>query len=346
MASSKRTETLHIPEARFINPDGTTQLVQPVLEESGAYLRPGRAFYNASQHKNKLLCPYCDLRVDFNKGSGAIICGTQLGGTRAHFKKAPKQDHEPTCKLPKTAAPSDSEIDHNAPYRIHLNILMGGKADSEHPVYERAQGGKVIAHDPRLQPEEVIIPGNTPDQKKVIKRYKESVSVKSVQDLIDLMRRGEKARLMDSLVVHTTIVPWMDFAILDDKSRMRHLVNRLKNGASHPVLLHVGLYSAAEGKYAEGAKLFYERDEQGAHFITPRIYMDGLDTQGSFPTRGNYLVVGMARIKFNEKSRNHFLNISLKEPAQVEFCNLGDLRAEARVQAAKRQMAPTPISAP
>lgn len=339
MASSKRAETLHIPEARFVRPDGTTQLVQPVLEGSGAYLRPGRAFYDASQHKDKLQCPYCNLRVDFNKGSGAMICGTQLEGTRAHFKKAPRQNHEPTCKLPKTAGSSDSEIDLNAPYRIHLNMLLGGRTDPEHPVYERAQGGKVVARDPRLQPEEVVVPGDTTDEKKIVKKYKESVPVKSVHDLVDLMRRGDVARLKGALVVHNTVVPWTDFAILNER-RLKSLMDRLRNGASHPVLLHVGLYQAAEGRYAEGQKLFYERDEKGARFIIPRIYMDGPGTADSFPTRGNYLVVGMARMHFNERGGAYFLNISIKNPDQVTSYSPADLAAEARARAEKRQTAP------
>lgn len=341
MASSKRSETLHIPEARFVKPDGTTQLVQPVLEGSGAYLRPGRTFYDASQHKHKLLCPYCNLRVDFNKGSGAIICGTQLEGTRAHFKKAPWQEHEPTCKLPKTAGSSDSVIDPNAPYRIHLNMLLGGRADLEHPVYERAQGGKVIARDPRLKPEEVIVPGDSPGKSKTIKRYKESVPVKSVHDLIDLMRRGDFARLRGALVVHNTIVPWTDFAILNE-SRLKSLMDRLRNGASHPVLLHVGLSAPAKGLYAEGQKLFYERDQKGARFIIPRIYMDGPRTADSFPAQGHYLVVGMARARFNEKGGACFLNISIKSPDQVTSYSPGDLIAEARARAEKRQTAPVP----
>lgn len=336
-SSKKRAETLHIPEARFVQPDGSTQLVQPVLTGTEQRIRPGRVAYDPEKHHLKLLCPYCDVRVDFNKGSGAA-CGTQLDGQRPHLKTARGQEHAASCKLPTIAHNSDSQIDKDAPYRVHLNMLLGGRSDHLRPVYERARGGKVIANDERLRPQEIEIGDRT------VKVYKEAVSIKNVRDLYDLMRRGEGDRLRDSLVVHNTVLPWMDFAILNEK-RLRDLMDRLLKGASHPVMLRVGLDRSTR-LMAEGHKTFYKRGEQGAKFVIPHIYMDGPETHDSFKTAGDYLVVGMPRVHFNDKSGAYFLNISVKEPGQVMPFSPQELLVEARAKAAKRHMEPGAAPAP
>lgn len=330
-SSNKRPETLHIPEARFVQPDGTTQLVQPVLVGTADRIRPGRVAYDPEKHHMKLLCPYCDVRVDFNKGSGAA-CGTQLDGQRPHLKTARGQDHAASCKLPSIHHDSESLIDKRAPYRVHLNMLLGGRTDHLRPVYERAQGGKVVAHDERLRPQEIESGGHT------VKIYKEAVSIRHVRGLYDLMRRGEGERLRQSLVVHNTVTPWLDFAIMN-KERLERLMDRLLKGASHPVLLHVGLDRPAQGM-AEGRKAFYKRDSDGAKFIIPRIYMDGQGTAQAFPAAGNYLVVGLPRVHFNDCSGAYFLNISVKDPAQVMPFSPQDLLWEARTRAARRQSTP------
>lgn len=327
-SSKKRPETLHIPEARFVLPDGTTQLVQPVVAGMAQRIRPGRVPYDPEIHYKNLLCPYCDVRVDFNKGSGAA-CGTQFDGQRPHLKTARGQNHALHCKLPSIPHDSDSLVDKKAPFRVHLNMLLGGRIDHQRPVYERARGGKVIANDERLRPQEVEIDGRT------VKLYKEAVSIKHVRNLYDLMRRGESERLCNALVVHNAVVPWLDFAILNEK-RLRGLMDRLLKGASHPVMLCVGLDSPARIK-AEGRKVFYKRDGQGEQFIIPRLYMDGAETHDSCAAAGDYLVVGMPRVHFNEKSGAYFLNISIKEPGQVMKFLPQDLLQEARAKAAKRQ---------
>lgn len=329
-SSKKRAETLHIPEARFDESDGTTQLVQPVLPGTEQRMRPGRVAYDPEKHHMKLLCPYCDVRVDFNKGSGAA-CGTQLDGQRPHFKTARGQEHAADCKLPTIQHETDSQIDKNAPYRVHLNMLLGGRTDHLRPVYERIKGGKVVANDERLRPQEIEVDGHT------VKVYKEAVSIKHVRALYDLMRRGEGERLRHSLVVHNTVTPWTDFAILN-KKRLEGLMDRLLKGASHPVMLYIGLDRAAHRQMAEGRKAFYKRDTDGAKFIIPRLYMDGADTHDVFPAAGDYLVVGMPRVHFNEKSGAYMLNISVKNPAQVMAFSPQELLLEAQAKAAKRRM--------
>lgn len=327
-SSKKRAETLHIPEARFVQPDGTTQLVQPVLTGTAQPMRPGRVAYDPEKHHMKLMCPYCDVRVDFNKGSGAA-CGTQLDGQRPHLKTAPGQDHAKDCKLPSVQHESDSQIDKSAPYRVHLNMLLGGRTDHLRPIYERARGGKVVARDARLRPQEIEVDG------RMVKLYKEAVSIRDVRGLYDLMRRGEGERLLHALVVHNAVLPWTDFAILN-KKRLGGLMDRLLKGASHPVLLYVGVERPGS-HMVEGRKTFYKRDSHGANFIIPRLYMDGPGTPGAFPAAGDYLVVGMPRVHLNEKSGAYFLNISLRDPAQVMKFSPQELLREAQARAARRQ---------
>ncbi|QQG37023.1 MAG: hypothetical protein HYS17_04465 [Micavibrio aeruginosavorus] len=340
MSAYKRVETLHIPEARFVREDGSTQLVQPVLADE-QYLRPGRIPYDREQHHMKLLCPYCDVRVDFNRGSGAAICGTQITGTRAHFRKAPGQEHGVQCKLPATGDDeSNSEIDPRAPYRIHLNMLMGGAAGNQPPVYGRAKGGKVITFDERLQPQKAIVPVKD-GQGRIVKRYKKTVSVRDVQDIIGLMKKGEFDRLKNSLVIHNTVVQWTDFAILNAQ-RLRALVDRLLRGASHPIMLHFGLEKPVRGLYAEGNKILYKQEGENDWPIVPRIYMDGPDTKDVFNAKGAYLVMGMPRVHFNKRSGVYFLNISLKSSGQVAAYSPAALLAEARERAQMRQESKAP----
>lgn len=331
----KRSETLHIPEARFVAADGSVQLVQPATE--GARLRPGRVAYDPAQHRLKLMCPYCDVRVDFNKGSGAA-CGAQVEGARAHFKKARGQEHATHCNLPHVMGDSDSIIDKAAPYRVHLNMNLGGRYDPSRPVYQRMPNGKVVAHDPRLQPELRVV--NDHGVAREVKVYKEAQSIRTVKDLHDLMRRGEAERLRGALVVHNTVTPWTDFAIMNTP-RLQRLMDRLMNGASHPVLLHVSMANMPQN-HVEGAKVFYKRDQAGAHFIVPRVFLDGPQTKPAFSQPGDYLVVGVPRAHFNERSGTYFLNLSIKSPDQVMAFSPQDLVAEARARAAKRQGLPPP----
>lgn len=326
----KRSETLHIPEARYVTPEGAVQLVQPV--GAGVRLRPGRVAYDHAQHHLKLMCPYCDVRVDFNKGSGAA-CGAQVEGARAHFKKARGQEHAKDCNLPHVMGESDSIVDKTAPYRVHLNMNLGGRYDFVRPVYERMADGKVVAHDVRLQPalRSVQEAGET----RIVKVYKEAVSIRTVQDLHDLMRRGAGDRLRGALVVHNTVTPWTDFAVMN-KKRLQALMDRLLNGASHPVMLHLCMEQTPQ-HHVEGAKVFYKRDEQGAHFIVPRVFLDGPQTRAAFTVAGDYLVVGIPRVQFNARSGAYFLNLSVKSAEQVMAFSPQELLAEARARVAKRQ---------
>lgn len=337
--AKKRSETLHIPEARFIEGDGTVRLVQPV--SAGERVRPGRVAYDPEKHRMKLMCPYCDVRVDFNKGSGAA-CGAQVDGARAHFKKARGQEHAADCDLPHVLGDSDSIVDKHAPYRVHLNMNLGGRYNVMRPIYERMPNGKVVAHDGRLQPEMRLI--NDHGLPREVKVYKEAVSIREVKDLHDLMRRGEGERLRGSLVVHNAVTPWTDFAVLN-KKRLKALMDRLLNGASHPVMLHVCMEQKPQ-HHVEGAKVFYKRDERGAHFIVPRVFLDGPETRQAFDKPGNYLVVGIPRVQFNERSGAFFLNMSVKSPAQVMAFSPSELVEEARARAAKRQGQSTATTGP
>lgn len=326
-------DTLHISEARLIGEDGKVTFVQPALE--GEYLRPGRVAYDKDIHYKKLVCSHCNVRVDFNKGAGVNSGGANLRGSRPHFKKAPKQDHELSCDLPKLGPQhSDSEIDTSIGFRIHLNADFNAPLNHGKPVYERGQGGKVVANDDRLKPAEKTIDLGQ-GQTKTINVYRETLVVRNVNDIVNLMRRGELKRLKDSLVVNNVALPWNRFAILGE-NRLRNLVHRLRNGASHPVILKVGVYQPADGNYAESAKVFFERTEKGASFIIPRIYMDGADTVDAFPARGEYLVLGLPRLSFNKQSGAYFLNISLKDAACVAPYFEGEVLAEARMRDERR----------
>lgn len=324
----KPVDTLHIPEARFIE-NGRTVLVQPALE--GEPLRPGRVAYDENKHRMKLLCPHCDVRVDFNKGSGAGICGNNLAGARPHFKKAPKMAHGEDCILPLREAREGHHhsFDPDKGYRINLNVSGWPSLEFNERArpYERAQGGKIIINDERLMDRE---------------RFK----AQSVEDFLKFIRRGEFGRLRDSLVVHgSAVMPWENFMIRYDKKtgheRFRQLADRLLRGASHPVLMEVRFYNApASDKVAQSERIFYRRDDKDrAHFIVPRVYLDSNRVADSFPVRGSYLVMGVPRIKTIEEPGRviHFLNLSLKEPGHTAQFNIRDVLLEANANALKRR---------
>lgn len=327
-------DRLHVTEACVIDEGGSKEFVQPALPKEA--IRPGRVRYDASKHYGRLQCldKNCSAKLIFNKGSG-VVCGGPGLSRRPHFKLAPDEKHSPDCEMPRSHhKKSDSRIDKNKPRRIHVNAELGGKPDAEHSVYQYGGDGTIVANDARLAPEltEIFKEG----EKKIIKVYKEATPVRNVNDIINLIRLGEIERLKNSLVIYNTVIPWEKFAVVN-ATRMKDLVNRFHNGASHPVLLRVGLGEPVSGDCAVGLSIFFKRDDKGAHFITPRIFMDGPGTKGSFSEAGNYLVLGYPKLKYDQKLRMHFLDISLKDPSYVQAYSPETLNAEVYANAAKRQ---------
>ncbi|WP_435641245.1 hypothetical protein [Micavibrio aeruginosavorus] len=324
---------LKIPKARAVLDDGTVEDV--VLPTSLA--RAEAVAYDPDRHKGKLHCPSCDVKLHFNRGS-AVMCGGTMQGQRPHFKTNPGHAHDPACVyIVEPHDDHDSDVDRTRGFRIHLNLSALSNLFNERAHhYQRAEGRKLVTHDPRLA-------------------GRESLAVQTASDLVTrLLKNGDPARIRDSVVVQGKyVLPWHQFFIRhapDGKPHVRYhgLVERLQRmnkGARLPVLMEIiadqgaQWHQRGDSGVIDSRKFFWRRSEAGAEFIAPRLYLDppahgklAVETaralQDMTKEQGVYLVLGFARLH-TYQTRNgllHALNISVADESQVARVNIRDIR--------------------
>jgi len=339
----REQDRLLIPEARLVDEnEQTIALVQPVTDPS-VILRPGRIAYNREAHYGRLRCPYCSLKVLFNKGAETTGAGN-LHGPSSHFQKEAGSNHEDHCLIPlRDQTNSEDKIDYTKGYRLRLNVpslqSMFRRA-SYHlnqssylpPVYERGADRKLHIVHPELV-------------------GREGFTIKNADDLLRFMRRGDFDRIRDARfnILHS-VYPWEKMAILpatkqDPAARYRTLVNRLLDRIIQPCAIYVGLPRGACGTSIKAKKLFLARDDQNrAHFLSTHLYIDDESARDIFPIGGGYLVLAMPRLntETHGKTVNHMLNLSIRSPEQVTACDLPALVDAARKNQLRRLAAKAP----
>ncbi len=336
---------LKIPKARAVLDDGTVEdVVLPT-----ALARVDAVAYDPDRHKGKLHCPSCDVKVHFNRGS-AVMCGGTMQGQRPHFKTNPGNPHDPSCAYIVTYDDVEhEEVDRTRGYRIHLNLAALSTLFNERARhYQRADGRRIVTDDPRLV-------------------GRESLAVQSASDLITrLLKNGDPARIRDSVVVQGKhILPWNQFFIRHssdgkDNTRFHALTERLlgmNKGARVPVLMEIRADQPAQWNQRGDAgvmdsqKFFWRRNDGGAEFIAPRLYLDppahgkmAAETahllQAITSEAGAYLVMGFARLHTYQTRTGllHALNISVSDESQIARVELRNLRKKVAAPA----LAPKP----
>ena len=316
------SEQLLMPEARVPGQDGSadTAVMLP-----GARLRPDAVHYDEGQHKGKLVCAHCSAKVHFNAGA-QTVCGDNLRGPQAHFKRNPGQKHKQDCLIPMRLdeGRDPKEYDLTRGYRIHLNLgLIANEFNAKSRLFHRDGDGRIIFSDPDLA-------------------AREPYTAKTAGDLVKLMEHGHYRRLRDSVVVHRdTVTPWSEFFIRYNRRgngrvgypnpRFVGLVEKLSGEgarAALPVLLEFKLQKPVEPK--EGATsahglsraITWKQEGNKTHIIQPRVFIDNLRDEGvagSMKEPGIYLLLGMARQGiYSEWDRvKHFLNISVTRADQI-----------------------------
>lgn len=317
--------SLKIPEAEAILPDGTVELVQPPRTN----LRPGRVFYEAARHKGHLQCPDCAVKLHYNPGS-PTIGGNNLNGQRPHFRRAGGALHELFCALAKEDGAGEASVyDKDQGFKIHLNFPRFSTLYRGHSaVYRRAENNKLMMH-----------PSLADMQPK---------SVRSVEDIVRLIRNADPKRLARSKVVYQDhILSWSKFFIRharnQNEARFENLFEDLRAGYSYPVLMECKIGEQEFGDragpvvFAAPASLGEDRYLKRLNFAVPRIHLDNAHDEkvrGAIEKPGSYLVFGFPRLSTEQYGwvRHQILDMKVRDASQIAPVDLDQLWQRHKVR--------------
>lgn len=321
------------PEARFLKPDGTEQVVQ-----GWGPLREGNVRYDKYVHKDHIKCLCCNAAMRLQEGSAAAG-GSSGTGRTSYF--TPVKKHEEDCiRALHRPAPVEQKIDRTKGYRIHINTRQfSSEFNKRSGVYEVSAEGHVIAiNDPDLKDREVYV-------------------VKDIQDMIALMKKADGKRLSDSKVIFgNESIDWKDFCIpFDMPARYRKLTARAITAKGEDELpfalmeIHTTKgrvfrgFSPQAGSNIPASRIDFGRDKRGIiREIEPSADIknrDNTHVMWGFQDAGTYLVMGVVRHHTFEGDRRtiEYLNVSVDHPGQFQKASMENIRREAR---AYRGMAP------
>lgn len=331
-------------EARFVDPKtGAETIVQPV----GTKLKPGNKYFNAADHDDHIFCVDCTAPLRF--ADAMTSSGGSSGvGSVSHF--VAKRPHDPECLVPKRTVTGDApkQIDRSKGYILLIETAEFSYTFNQRSgFYHVSEFGRRVRADDSLKDREVL-------------------TVRSVKDIVDFIKRGERDRVFDSIVVfQNNPIPWRQFCILNDKpERIAGLVERAKarKGMEEPPFALVEIkttkpqYHDKKRRASDGTWGFPRapvdpvvigRDRAGKP-VTARfdVYRHGENTnvQHAFYAAGTFFVLGEVR---HQQYRNeHYLSIRIDDPRQIEPVNIANLSAEAKAAREKRGAKPPPPAGP
>jgi hypothetical protein len=319
------TKNIWMDEARAMI-HGQEQLVQlpktPLKSELHEH-------YNAIAHKGALKCRHCDAKVHFNKGAQSV-CGSNLKGASAHFHTNPGNTHADDCLWPlrmeEDHEGTPTTYDKDKGYRIHLNTGPSHPALTS-SLYERDEERKLIVKDDDL-------------------RDREPFSIKGMDDLLTLVRKGEFHRLLDSRVIFRQFdIGWRDFFIRRDKTigdrRYYKLLECLQDKGEQPVLFEFNLKARAQTDMfrrenkINGQPIFIKQDQYNRkHWIIPRARLQSEDANSSFffETTGTYMLFAQACLNTSntQNSVKHYIDMRIHSHKQIAKLSAGELAMQAK----------------
>ncbi len=299
-------------------------------------LEAGDTYYDESKHKGHLVCADCDARVHAVKDAG-IIAGSNMIGNAAHFQTNENSGHADDCDIGRRQRkyrPSPKP-DPTLGLVINMNVLDRNLDEDSYDL-KRSFNHEAAA------------------------KYKgmERVSIRSSQQLVELMKSTSQERLDKSFVMFgDQEIPWTRFMIsYDDKAEsFRRLVrNMLANGEPlQSVFIDFngekeprGSREQDTGRMIKMKATHLKDDENGfKHFIVPRIFIPhDQDNRVRVPFMGgsaDVMVMGGARLTMEtskELSRVfYYLTFNLHDPRQIVETSLqeiGEARRNRGVKAA------------
>lgn len=332
-------------EARYVDPKtGAAEIVQL----QGTKLKPGNKYFNPHDHGAHIFCVDCTAPLRFadeQKSSG----GSSGVGSTSHF--VAKGPHDPDCLVPKrarTPGPPTS-IDRSKGYILLLETAeFSYSFNKRSGFYEVSEFGRRVRADDSLKDREVL-------------------TVRGVKDLMNFIRRGEKDRVFDSIVVfQNNAIPWRQFCILHDKpERIADLVRRAsaRKGMEEPPFALVEIKTTKP--------LYHGKRMIGGQWKVPRapvspveighkrsgvpifaqfdVFLDNQDNTNvshALYQPGTYFVLGEVRHTQAKTYDKHYLRISVTHPDQIEPVNIANLASEAKQAAQKRMPKPPAPSSP
>lgn len=331
-------------EARYVDPKtGAVEIVQI----QGTKLKPGNTYFAPHIHGEHVFCVDCTAPLRF-AGAQTSSGGSSGVGSTAHF--IAKRPHDPDCLVPKRAATRDAPtpIDRSKGYILLIETAeFSYSFNKRSGFYEVSEYGRRVRADDSLKDREVI-------------------TVRGVKDIMNFIRRGERNRIFDTIVVfQNNAIPWRQFCILKDKpERIANLVERAKarSGMQEPPFALVEIettgpqYHFKKRRASDGKRTFPRapvdpiKIGEDAHGkpVTVRfdIYRDSENTlvQHAFYVPGTFFVLGEVR---HQQYRNeHYLSMTIPHPDQIEPMNIANLAAEAKAAAKKKASKPPSPAGP
>lgn len=315
-----------IPEARFIRPNGTEIFVVPTGALIDAKEINTTTHYYEPEHKGHLKCPHCDADVRFRNGSTSVR-GSSEKGRRDHFALFPGGFHDKGCDLENNPAYRRPLIvDRTKGFRIHINT--SGYSD----VFNEKSG--------------VYDGGPLTDEL----RLREPVSIKSANDLVKLLERGEFERIQDSIVIfRNKQLSWNDFFIRTEEGnpRVAKLVDRLEAGEGETFCAIV--VSAEKGRFfsfrqreLEFDRLPILRQDDMYETVIPQVRVRNDHNtllNAAFSMAGSYLVLAVPTSKpYDAKDeRRHYLTLRLDNRDMATLFDPHKTRDIGLERRAKRQ---------
>lgn len=315
--------------ARDIGDDNAVELVQL----PGTPHRPGHLSFDPRYHRN-LHCPHCSAKVHFRAASKRRA--GSFKGPSAHFHTNPGQKHE-DCPLPeRDHGNGKTKVDKSKGYRIHINTLSHSVTFNRYSgVYRLGGHGELEIDDPDF-------------------KDMETVSIKSAEDLVDLMSKGEFKRVNDSIVIFdNSAIAWKEFmAFLQKPERyaaiLRHLQFGQRATLGRPVLIEMETAKVISGDLfskstlVNGKSVLISKSASGfREYVVPGIKLvhNNNTIMGDlFNRAGKYLILGIPQLNTKDGAghRTHFFNITVNDAQQVHFGGMDDVIKLAKTKAGNR----------
>lgn len=324
-----------VPEARSRDQlSGHEIIVQP----RGTRLRPGNFYYSEHEHKGYLKCLHCEAGMQFRSGL-ISTAGSSAAGQGATF--TPTGGHEENCLRPLyRSSPGYQKVDRAKGYRIHLNVMSFSELFNDPAgVYEISEGGRL-----RIRDEDI--------------RDRERFAVSNITDIIRLMKKGDRERLMKSVVIFgNRSVDWIDFCIIQGSTSQRFIdlsKRQLDPEAPHnfpfcvmevhnPKTKHFAYFPTRREKVITGENVLTKVQRRALGYdIAPSIDVrgDGKWLLEAVAEEGHYLVMGLVRARLfrGDYKDTCYLNVTMTSRDQVAKVNIANLAAEARQSHERRRV--------
>ncbi len=329
-------------EARVREIDGRIVYVQP----EGTPHVPGHRYFSEQFDRGNTFCPCCTVPVVYRSASPSVM-GSTFRGRQAHFALKPGGKHDEGCDILSRPAYERHLIpDRTKGYRIHINTREYSETFNDAAgVYGKGPNGRIQITNPDI-------------------RDRERIVIKGADGLINFFKNADPARVADSKIIfRNRAIGMEDFFIrrsLDGKnvSRFTRLLERLEKMPDGEETLCAMVVPVKRGTTlgpqrrtvkGEMVKIPSRQTADMPESIVPEIYARNRSTTHilwGFEQPGDYLVMGVPRLRTNDGDvrRFHHISLTLDDPkgfARIDLKEILKNNSEAQARRARKQDAGT-----